>query len=141
MDIDKLIAQLKVHEGVRSKVYLDTEGIETIGVGRNLRDRGLSDDEIELMLANDIRDFQEEVENAFPWWSDLDDVRQRVVVDMAFNMGLGSLSKFVNTLSHIDNGRYEEAGVEMLDSKWARQVGDRANVLSNMMKTGEDHGY
>ena len=141
MDIDKLIAQLKVHEGVRSKVYLDTEGIETIGVGRNLRDRGLSDDEIELMLANDIRDFQEEVENAFPWWLDLDDVRQRVVVDMAFNMGLGSLSKFVNTLSHIENGRYEEAGVEMLDCKWARQVGDRANVLSNMMKTGEDHGY
>jgi len=141
MDIDKLIAQLKVHEGVRSKVYLDTEGIETIGVGRNLRDRGLSDDEIELMLANDIRDFQEEVERAFSWWSDLDDVRQRVVVDMAFNMGLGSLSKFVNTLSHIENGRYEEAGVEMLDSKWARQVGDRANVLSNMMKTGEDHGY
>ena len=141
MDIDKLIAQLKVHEGVRSKVYLDTEGIETIGVGRNLRDRGLSDDEIELMLANDIRDLQEEVERAFSWWSDLDDVRQRVVVDMAFNMGLGSLSKFVNTLSHIENGRYEEAGVEMLDSKWARQVGDRANVLSNMMKTGEDHGY
>ena len=141
MDIDKLIAQLKVHEGVRSKVYLDTEGIETIGVGRNLRDRGLSDDEIELMLANDIRDFQEEVERAFSWWSDLDDVRQRVVVDMAFNMGLGSLSKFVNTLSHIENGRYEESGVEMLDSKWARQVGDRANVLSNMMKTGEDHGY
>ena len=141
MDIDRLITQLKVHEGVRSKVYLDTEGIETIGVGRNLRDRGLSDDEIELMLANDIRDFQEEVERAFPWWSDMDDVRQRVVVDMAFNMGLGSLSKFVNTLAHIENGRYEEASVEMLDSKWARQVGDRANVLSDMMKTGEDNGY
>jgi len=141
MDIDRLITQLKVHEGVRSKVYLDTEGIETIGVGRNLVDRGLSDDEIELMLANDIRDFQEEVESAFPWWSDMDDVRQRVVVDMAFNMGLGSLSKFVNTLAHIENGRYEEASVEMLDSKWARQVGDRANVLSDMMRTGEDNGY
>ena len=141
MDIDRLITQLKIHEGVRSKVYLDTEGIETIGVGRNLVDRGLSDDEIELMLANDIRDFQEEVESAFPWWSDMDDVRQRVVVDMAFNMGLGSLSKFVNTLAHIENGRYEEASVEMLDSKWARQVGDRANVLSDMMKTGEDNGY
>jgi len=141
MDIDRLITQLKVHEGVRSKVYLDTEGIETIGVGRNLRDRGLSDDEIELMLANDIRDFQEEVESAFPWWSDMDDVRQRVVVDMAFNMGLGSLFKFVNTLAHIENGRYEEASVEMLDSKWARQVGDRANVLSDMMRTGEDNGY
>ena len=97
MDIDRLIAQLKVHEGVRSKVYLDTEGIETIGVGRNLRDRGLSDDEIEFLLANDIRDFQEEVDRTFGWWSDLDDVRQRVIVDMAFNMGLGSLSKFKNT--------------------------------------------
>lgn len=141
MDIDKLIVQLKAHEGVRQHVYLDTEGIETIGVGRNLVHRGLSNDEIELMLANDIRDFQEEVEKAFPWWSDLDDVRQRVIVDMAFNMGLGSLSKFVNTLSHIEDGRYEEAGVEMLDSKWARQVGERANVLSNMMRTGEDHDY
>jgi len=141
MDIDRLITQLKVHEGVRKFVYLDTEGIETIGVGRNLVDRGLSDDEIELMLANDIRDFQEEVERAFPWWSDMDDVRQRVVVDMAFNMRLGSLSKFVNTLAHIENGLYDEASVEMLDSKWARQVGDRANVLSDMMKTGEDNGY
>ena len=141
MDIDKLIVQLKVHEGVRKFVYLDTEGIETIGVGRNLVDRGLSDDEVELMLANDIRDFQDEVEAAFPWWSDLDDVRQRVVVDMAFNMGLGSLSKFVNTLAHIEEGRYDDASLEMLDSKWARQVGDRAKVLSEMMKTGGDHDY
>ena len=141
MDIDRLIAQLKVHEGVRSKVYLDTEGIETIGVGRNLRDRGLSDDEIEFLLANDIRDFQEEVDRTFGWWSDLDDVRQRVIVDMAFNMGLGSLSKFKNRLGHIEAGRYEEASVEMLDSKWARQVGNRAQCLSNMMKTGEDNDH
>jgi|TARA_R100000093_G_C1919973_1_gene65382 lysozyme len=141
MNVDRLISQLKVHEGTRSKVYLDTEGIETIGVGRNLRDRGLSDDEIEFLLANDIRDFQEEVDRTFGWWSDLDDVRQRVIVDMAFNMGLGSLSKFKNTLGHIEAGRYEEASVEMLDSKWARQVGNRAQCLSNMMKTGEDNDH
>ena len=141
MDIDRLITQLKVHEGTRSKVYLDTEGIETIGVGRNLRDRGLSDEEIELMLANDIKDFQEEVDRAFSWWADLDDVRQRVIVDMAFNMGTGSLSKFKLTLGHIEAGRFEEASVEMLDSKWARQVGNRAQCLSNMMKTGEDNDH
>ena len=87
MDIDKLIVQLKVHEGVRKFVYLDTEGIETIGVGRNLVDRGLSDDEIELMLANDIRDFQDEVEAAFPWWSDLDDVRQRLTLKVCEHLG------------------------------------------------------
>lgn len=141
MDIDRLITQLKVHEGTRSKVYLDTEGIETIGVGRNLRDRGLSDEEIELMLANDIKDFQEEVDRAFSWWADLDDVRQRVIVDMAFNMGTGSLSKFKLTLGHIEAGRFEEASVEMLDSKWARQVGNRAKCLSKMMKTGEDNDH
>ncbi len=71
----------------------------------------------------------------------MDDVRQRVIVDMAFNMGLGSLSKFKNTLGHIEAGRYEEASVEMLDSKWARQVGNRAQCLSNMMKTGEDNDH
>jgi|TARA_R110002020_G_scaffold102221_1_gene240231 lysozyme len=141
MNIDRLISQLKVHEGVRNKVYLDTEGIETIGVGRNLKDRGLFEDEIELMLANDIREFQEEVERTFGWWSDLDDVRQRVVVDMAFNMGLGSLSKFKNTLGHIEAGRYEEASIEMLDSRWANQVGHRAKCLSDMMRTGEDNDH
>ena len=141
MDIDRLIAQLKVHEGVRSKVYLDTENIETIGVGRNLRDRGLSDDEIELMLANDIKDFREEVDRAFSWWAELDDVRQRVIVDMAFNMGTGSLSKFKLTLGHVEAGRYEEASVEMLDSKWALQVGDRSRCLSKMMRTGEDNDH
>ena len=58
MDIDRLIAQLKVHEGVRDKVYLDTEGIETIGVGRNLKDKGLSEDEIDYLLQNDISEFK-----------------------------------------------------------------------------------
>ena len=141
MDVERLISQLRVHEGVRDKVYLDTEGIETIGVGRNLRDRGLFDDEIDLMLKNDIVKFEQEVEDNFPWWKELDDVRQRVLVDMAFNMGIGSLSKFKNTLAQIEGGQYEEASVEMLDSKWARQVGNRAQCLSDMMRTGDDNDH
>ena len=138
MDIDRLIAQLKVHEGVRDKVYLDTEGIETIGVGRNLRDKGLSEDEIDYLLQNDISEFKSGVQDTWSWWDNLDDVRQRVVVDMAFNMGLGGLSKFNKTLGHIENGEYEEAASEMLNSRWAEQVGRRANILSEMMRTGED---
>lgn len=138
MDIDRLIEQLKVHEGVRDKVYLDTEGIETIGVGRNLRDKGLSEDEIDYLLQNDISEFRSGVQETWSWWDDLDDVRQRVVVDMAFNMGLNGLSKFKKTLGHIEAGEYEEASSEMLNSRWAEQVGRRANTLSEMMRTGED---
>tara|TARA_A100000172_G_C2981847_1_gene89658 strand:+ start:156 stop:584 length:429 start_codon:yes stop_codon:yes gene_type:complete len=138
MDIDRLIAQLKVHEGVRDKVYLDTEGIETIGVGRNLKDKGLSEDEIDYLLQNDISEFKSGVQDTWSWWDNLDDVRQRVVVDMAFNMGLGGLSKFKKTLGHIEAGEYEEAASEMLNSRWAEQVGRRANTLSEMMRTGED---
>jgi lysozyme len=140
MDIDRLVDQLKIHEGVRDKVYLDTEGIETIGVGRNLKDKGLSEDEINYLLQNDIDEFTESVRDKWPWWENLDDVRQRVVVDMAFNMGVAGLSKFSKTLSHIENGRYEEASEEMLNSRWAEQVGQRAENLSNMMSTGEDNG-
>lgn len=138
MDIDRLIAQLKVHEGVRDKVYLDTEGIETIGVGRNLKDKGLSEDEIDYLLQNDISEFKSGVQDTWSWWDNLDDVRQRVVVDMAFNMGLGGLSKFKKTLGHIEAGEYEEAASEMLNSRWAEQVGRRAKTLSEMMRTGED---
>lgn len=140
MDIDRLIAQLKVHEGVRDKVYLDTEGIETIGVGRNLKDKGLSEDEIDYLLQNDISEFKSGVQDTWSWWDNLDDVRQRVVVDMAFNMGLGGLSKFKKTLGHIEAGEYEEAASEMLNSRWAEQVGRRASTLSEMMRTGEDGG-
>ena len=138
MDLDRLISQLKVHEGVRDKVYLDTEGIETIGVGRNLKDKGLSEDEIDYLLQNDISEFKSGVQDTWSWWDNLDDVRQRVVVDMAFNMGLGGLSKFKKTLGHIESGEYEEAAAEMLNSRWAEQVGRRANTLSEMMRTGED---
>ena len=138
MDLDRLISQLKVHEGVRDKVYLDTEGIETIGVGRNLKDKGLSEDEIDYLLQNDISEFKSGVQDTWSWWDNLDDVRQRVVVDMAFNMGLGGLSKFKKTLGHIESGEYEEAASEMLNSRWAEQVGRRANALSEMMRTGED---
>lgn len=138
MDVDRLISQLKVHEGVRDKVYLDTEGIETIGVGRNLKDKGLSEDEIDYLLQNDISEFMSGVQNTWSWWDSLDDVRQRVVVDMAFNMGLGGLSKFKKTLGHMEAGEYEEAASEMLNSRWAKQVGRRANTLSEMMRTGED---
>jgi lysozyme len=135
----KLHAQLKMHEGVESRVYLDTEGIETIGVGRNLRDRGLSKSEIDYLLDSDIRICIKELSGSFPWFKELDTVRKRVLVDMMFNLGMPRLKSFVNMLSAIEKEDWAEASSEMLNSVWAEQVGNRSARLSEMMASGEDY--
>ena len=128
-----------MHEGVETVVYLDTEGIETIGVGRNLKDRGLSDDEIDFMLDNDIIICENELTQSFDWYTDLDDIRKRVLIDMTFNLGMPRLKKFSKMISAIEEKEWTLASKEMLNSKWANQVGNRANRLSEMMEIGEDY--
>ena len=140
----RLIEQLRLHEGERKKPYRDTVGKLTIGIGRNLDDKGLRRDEIEYLLANDIADARADLDRYLPWWRGLDPVRQRVLIDMSFNMGMGApnrggLLSFVNTLSNIRQGRYAEAADMMLASKWAQQVGRRAVRLATMMRTGMDY--
>jgi lysozyme len=120
-------------------VYLDTEGIETIGVGRNLRDRGLSKSEIDYLLDSDIRICIKELSGSFPWFKELDTVRKRVLVDMMFNLGMPRLKSFVNMLSAIEKEDWAEASSEMLNSVWAEQVGNRSARLSEMMASGEDY--
>jgi lysozyme len=124
------------HEGMKRKPYRCTAGKLTIGVGRNLDDRGISPDEAMYMLANDIRDSRRELSAAFPWFDKLDEVRQAVLIDMCVNLGLSRLQGFRNTLALIGVGKYEAAAQEMLNSKWAEQVGRRAQRLSRMMATG-----
>lgn len=133
---DKLTDMLVDHEGMRRKPYRCTAGKLTIGVGRNLDDRGISPDEAMYMLANDIRDSRRELSAAFPWFDKLDEVRQAVLIDMCVNLGLSRLQGFRNTLALIGVGKYEAAAQEMLNSKWAEQVGRRAQRLSRMMATG-----
>jgi|TARA_R110000744_G_scaffold320499_1_gene426654 lysozyme len=136
---DKLRQQIRMHEGVEYKVYEDTEGIKTVGVGRNLEDRGLSDDEIDYLLSNDIDICVKELEQTFDWYDDLDDIRKRVLIDMMFNLGMPRLKGFANMLKAIEAGAWKNAAVEMLDSKWAEQVGNRASRLSEMMESGTDY--
>ena len=138
MDRDNLIEQLRLHEGVEHKPYVDTAGKTTIGVGRNLDDVGLTDAEIDYLLQNDIDTVEEELDAWWSGWRELEEARQRAVADMMFNMGRPTLSKFVNFQAELQNGNYEQAAVEMLDSRWAEQVGQRAETLANMMVTGED---
>ena len=135
----RLIAQIILHEGKRSKPYKDTVGKLTIGVGRNLDDVGLFDDEIELLLINDLKRFERSLDKSLPWWRDLDEVRQRVIIDMCFNMGLGGLLGFKNTLAKIKAHDWAAARRGMLQSKWAKQVGARATRLADMMLTGKDY--
>lgn len=135
----RLIDQILLHEGKRNKPYRDTVGKLTIGVGRNLDAVGLFDDEIELLLINDLKRFERSLDKALPWWRDLDEIRQRVILDMCFNMGLGGLLGFKNTLAKIKAHDWAGARRGMLQSKWAKQVGARATRLADMMLTGKDY--
>ena len=137
IDRDAMVRQLRLHEGERLKPYRCTAGKLTIGVGRNLDDRGITAEESAMLLSNDITREERALINALPWVAQLDEVRQRVLLDMAFNMGLGGLLQFKNTLATIKAGDYQRAASMMLDSRWATQVGQRAERLSRMMATGK----
>ncbi|SAK15841.1 lysozyme [Burkholderia multivorans] len=134
-DRKQLIVELSRDEGRRLKPYVDTVGKTTIGVGRNLTDVGITDAECDLLLSNDIDRTVAWLDRNLSWWRQLDAVRQRVVVNMAFNMG-GSLLTFTNTLAAMKRGDYAAAADGMLASKWASQVGARATRLASMMRSG-----
>ena len=137
MNKQRLAEQLKVHEGLRLKPYKDTVGKWTIGIGRNLEDKGITEQEALFMLNNDVDYFYTKLDKRLTWFKHLDDARQNVLVNMAFNLGVSGLLTFKNTLRLISFNRYEEAAEEMLNSKWANQVGYRAEELAEQMRTGE----
>ena len=131
----RLIAMLQRHEGLRLKPYKCTAGKVSIGYGRNLDDMGISEVEAMILLRHDIERCYDEL-NVFSWFADLDQVRQEALVDMLFNLGLPTFLEFKKTLKYVAEGKYSQAAEEMLRSKWADQVGDRAKELAYMMDTG-----
>lgn len=128
--------QLIRHEGLKFKPYKCTADKLTIGVGHNLDDKGLSYYIINLILEEDIQDCISDLNNNIPWWINLDGVRRAVLVNMCFNLGINRLLKFKKTLSLIQDNKFEEASIEMLNSLWAKQVGKRAVELSDQLRTG-----
>ena len=137
MNLTKLQVQLAIDEKRSKRIYPDTKGKITGGIGRNLTDRGFSDDEIDLMFKNDIAFVERELDLNLPWWRQMNDPRQNVLANMCFNIGMPKLLGFKNTLAAMKAGRYEDAATGMLDSLWASQVHDRAKRLAESMKTGE----
>ena len=132
-----LRAQLELDEGNRARIYVDTVGKVSGGIGRNLTDRGFSADEIDLMYANDIKLVLAELDKRWPWWRELNDPRQHVMINMCFNLGAGRLSGFKIFLADVQAKKWVQAAEDMLFSKWAEQVGRRATRLAELMRTGE----
>lgn len=134
--MNRLINQLKRHEGVRLYPYRCTAGKLTIGVGRNLDDVGISEGEAETMLWADVRRVRDDLEN-IEAYNSLDEIRQAVLLNMGFNLGTAGLSNFRKMWAAIEQHDYDEAARQMLDSQWAEQVGQRADELAEQMRTGE----
>lgn len=133
---DILHAQLRADEGVKDRPYRDSVGKLTIGVGRNLDDIGLSQDEISYLLENDIRRAELAAKDLFPTFDQLSDNRKAVLVSMAFNVGKQGLSGFAKLRAAIAAGDFTQAAVEMMNSRWSTQVGRRADRLSKLMREG-----
>ena len=134
----KLIEMIKRHEGSEKFCYKCSTGYETIGVGRNISKNGLglSDNEIEYLLQNDIDRIVTELTEEYDWFNELDSVRRDALIDISFNLGQTKLRSFIKALDAMSNEEWEEAADQFMDSRWSRQVGNRAKELTEMIRTG-----
>ena len=124
--IEALKAHLIAREGLRLKPYKCPQGKLTLGVGRNIEDNGITTEEAMYLLTNDIHNTIEELENVFEDFPDLPVNAQLVLADMCFNLGLPTLLEFKKMLKAIEEEKWEEAGKQVLDSRYAKQEGERA---------------
>lgn len=129
--------QLIRDEGIRLMPYHDSEGFLTIGIGRCLDRIGISRAEAAMLLNADIARAEVAVATRLPWAAGLDSVRRAVLINMAFNLGIGGLLGFVRALAAMERADWPAAAAEMRTSKWARQVGARAERLAEQLITGE----
>ena len=143
--MEDLIEMLKRHEGEvvtngRHVLYKCSAGYWTLGIGRNVDVNGglgLSEDEVNYLLENDIERVIKELSTEFGWFADLDDVRRDAMIDISFNLGATRLRKFVLALDAMERAEYKTASEEFLDSDWSRTVKGRSIELAKMIATGE----
>lgn len=134
MNLELLKVSVRRSEDLKLKLYKCPADKTSIGYGRNIQDRGISKKEAEFMLENDLLDVKLELHDRVKFFSSLDDVRQNVLIEMGFNMGVPKLLKFKNTLSFIKNNDFLSASQEMLNSKWHR------DFIEFDMKDGKKFG-
>jgi len=126
---------LKIHEGYMQKVYRCSSGVLTVGYGRNLEARGLTEAEAEFLLKNDIAEADTWLNENLEYYKQLSTARKSALIDMYVNLGPSGLLGFKKMHKALANKDYEKASVEMLDSRWAKQVGNRSVELSQIIKT------
>jgi lysozyme len=134
-----LAKELERDEGLVLHAYEDSLGFLTLGVGRLIDKRrggGITKEEAHYLLGNDIAEVETGLDMNLPWWRGLSPVRQRVLVSMGFNLGMGGLLKFHNTLAAMDEGDFKTAARGMRQSLWRKQTGERAERLAKMMEEG-----
>jgi len=139
MNRERATRLLSLHEGRRNTIYKDSLGYWTVGVGHLIdpsKGGTLPEAIIDALLRYDMTEKYEELVKTLPWVRDLDEVRQYVLLDMAFNLGVNGLLGFKNTLKMVQGRDYAGAAKNMLLSRWATQVGTRAKRLSVMMESG-----
>ena len=136
MNRQKLELQLAIDEGRRALIYTDTVGKITGGIGRNLTDRPFFDDEIALMLKNDIALVEQDLDRFLPWWRQMSDARQQALANCCFNLGITRLRGFKKALAYLEAGQWDAAATEFLDSKWAKQVGQRSKRIAALIREG-----
>ena len=145
MNIEALREQLKIDEGVKYEIYKDHLGYPTFGIGHLITENDpehgkpdgtkISEDRVNEIFETDVAKFVSEAKILFPDLDDLPDVAQQEIVNMAFNMGRPRLSKFKNFIAGVNDRDWTRAAEEMMDSRWATQVGDRAIRLRNQILT------
>lgn len=137
--MDKLIEQLKRHESVKTHVYKDINGLEHIGVGRNISKTGigLTMEEIDYLLSNDILRCIKELSSEYPWFGQIEsEPRQEAIINIFLNLGATRFRLFKKAIAAMEAGLYDLAATEFLDSKWSKQVGGRALELTDIIRTG-----
>lgn len=146
-DMDAMIAQLRPEEGDRLRVYDDktgqpivkgssVQGNPTIGIGRNLSGKGISEDEARYLCANDIRECSSDLDLHLPWWKSLSPARQMQILDLRFNMGMRGLLSFHHFLAAMQAGEWQRAVDELRDSDWWHQVGERGPMIAARILEG-----
>ena len=135
-NLEMMKTELTRDEGKRNFPYIDTVGKTSIGIGRNLSGCGISDEEIDLMLSNDITLVVAALDTYETWWRDLDAVRQRCMLNMCFNMGIGTFRNFDTFLNYVANGQYDLAIADLKGTKWYSEVGERAIRIASAIATG-----
>jgi lysozyme len=134
--MDKLYKLLDGHEGRKRKMYKCSAGYNTIGVGHNLDANPISDRAIQVILEDDVADVIAQLDAQLPWWRDNDEVRQAALIDLCFNLGIGTLRTFRNTLAAWQAGDFDAAAIGLENSKWYSQVGRRGPRVVSMVRNG-----